>query len=178
MRTPRLAPWALALSACALATGCSALDFELEEPIEEVILLGDPVAAHRGDTLPKDVVPPQRWRWQHPQSRPAGVYIRSLTLATTATVHRSAAAKPPFHFVRSIVFAIRPTTPGSALPEAPIAWRHLPAAGAEVDLEVNEGLNLVPYVVEGFEVVTVIDGVVPAEDVSFAGVARLHVDVL
>ncbi len=150
--------------------GCGVFDFEQEQAFEEVAIEGA-VEAHRlGERVAVDAIPPQDWT-QELEREPAGIFVERLWFEITAD-------GVDFDFIDKLHVYVEPTLEGSALPRMLLAWSFDPGPVERIDLTVNRALNLVPYIVEGFEVVSVLNAVVPERHTTFQGTAVLSVDLL
>ena len=85
--------------------------------------------------------------------------------------------KIPFSFIRGLDLIIAPTKVGSTLQTLKLATLQWPQEGASIPFQVDDGVNLLPYVQEGFEVRSVLDGRVPAADLSFQVDMTISIDV-
>ncbi len=159
-----------------LSTGCSAFDFEMNETTEEVVFAGDPGAFQNQVKLPTDLIPARKFELLL-EEEPARIYAQSVELELTET-HPTAFQNPnPFSFIDSLEFYIRPTAELSVLPVVKLAWTTTPTGGTSVPMVVDGGLNLLPYLRQGFEVYSVLNGRVPAIPISFRGRMVMGVDV-
>lgn len=171
-------PRGLLVSALAvLCAGCGVFDFEVEREVEEFTVLGDPTRAASGQRVEVDAIPPQEWG-QDLEDLPAGIFMERMHIEITATAADGDDTPDTFDFIDSLVFFVDPTNEGSALGRYPLAWVYSPGAETRVELTINRALNLLPYIVEGFDVISELRARVPPDDVSFAGKAFLSVDLL
>ena len=168
---------ALALTVIAfLGTGCSAFDFTIDQDTQEVVVQGDLNAFRAKLLLPKDIIPAMQIAYNLDRE-PNAIYAESLTLNLTDTVPSAKKMTIPFSFVNQLVFYVQSTVKGSTLPKAPLAWIGPTGPGHSIPMTVDSSLDLLPYIREGFEVTSVLNGRVPAADLSFSGHIVLGVDV-
>lgn len=173
MRSLLILPCAVAAF---LASGCSVVDFEIEQQTDEVVLQGNLQAFQSGLRVPTDIIPSQSWDITLPQE-PSAIYAERMTLSLTDTIPSARSMTIPFSFIDSLEFWIRSTKVDTKLAAQKIAWTGPPPAGDEFDLQMNLGLDLVPFIKEGFEVTATLNGRVPAANLSFIGRIWLGVDV-
>ncbi|MFT5435159.1 MAG: hypothetical protein ACI9OJ_005876 [Myxococcota bacterium] len=162
----------------ALVSGCGAFDFEIERPIDEVRVEGDPDLSGLRVPAAEDLIPPQVWEADLPQE-PAGIFLERMELTITNGGRDD--GDDDFAFVDSVVFYASPTAPGTELERHPLAWisrEHEGIDGQTLSLTPNRALNLVPYIVEGFEVTSTLVARVPPSDLTLEGTATLSVDLL
>lgn len=159
-----------------LSTGCGAFDFELEEVTDEVVLKGDLTAFRAQTPVPSDLIAAQQFSHDL-EDEPAAITVVRVSIELTDTIPGARNMAIPFSFIRKLEMFVRSTAPGSTLPEVRIASIGVPPAGDSVDMAVDAGVDLLPYVREGFEVRPVLNGIVPAADLAFVTRVILGVDV-
>jgi hypothetical protein len=157
-----------------LLAGCGALDFETKQFITEVTVDGDPRGARIGAQVAQDTIPTQEWATELPQE-PAGIFLESMVLQITDTA-LDGQDEDDFGFVDEVVFYVRATD--DSVPRRPIAWGYEPGPVTAWTLTANRAVNLVPYILAGFEITSELRARVPEDRVSFDGVANLLVDIL
>jgi hypothetical protein len=148
------------------APGCSAFDFEVNQSTDEVVLTGNLELFRAGQPVPANIIPTTQFTFALDQE-PAGIYLDDAILRLTDTVPSGKKMTIPFSFIRQLDLEIAPTTVGSTLPVIRLATLVWPQAGAAIHFSVDDGTNLLPYVREGFELRSTLDGKVPAADLSF-----------
>lgn len=164
--------------ACGLAaslSGCGSFDFDIEEVTAEVVLDGDLQAFRDGVELPIDVMPSTSFEYDLDDT-PNGIHVKDAVLSTTDTVPAAQSLAIPFSFINSVEFWVYGEE-GSRLQPVRIAWLDSPGPGHNLNMNINDTVDLTPYVVEGFSVRGVLNGRVPASDVSFRARVVLAVDV-
>ncbi len=159
------------LSLMSSVAGCGIFDFEQEQPLDEAVIEGNVARHDLGRRVNKHTIPPQLWEQELPQE-PAGIFVEDVQFDITDT------AGGTFEFMDSLLLYVEPTTEGTALKRRLLAWSFAPGDVRSVAFEVNRALNLVPYILEGFQIASELDAVVPPADVSFKGTARLSIDLL
>ena len=158
-----------------LCSGCGAFDFDIERPISEVKIEGDPELAAQFASTARDVIPPQMWETDLP-GIPAGIFLEAMELRITDTENQN--GEDDFSFLDEVVFYLEPVKPDSSLRRRPFAWGVNPGAEQTMQLVPNRALNLVPYILEGFQATSDVRARVPASDVTLDGTATLSVDLL
>jgi hypothetical protein len=169
-----------------LATGCeesagiaASAGNDLEIPLATRVgwVKGDAVLAQAGASLTGQATEPT------PVPRDLGYGEGSVTAiemtAFEITVTEDAFSGPDddddLRFVSAVDLFVRSTAPDSRLKDTLVASYR--AAGAPDDdpytlaLEVEDDFDWAPFTEEGFELYTVVEGKVPADDVSFEGFA-------
>ncbi len=162
--------------AIATGSGCASFDFEVSESTDEVVLTGNLELFRANQSVPADVIPYTDFTFELDQE-PAGIYLHDARLQLTNTVPSGASMAIPFSFVRHLVLELTPTRAGSTLPTVTLATLDWPQEGHAIPMIVDDGVNLLPYVQEGFRLVPTIDGRVPAANLSFRLDMTIGVDV-
>lgn len=152
-------------SACALmallAAGCGAVSFDLEEKIPEQVVAGNPLGA----LLPRglfdvplriDVTQATRARGTGPAS---AAHLKSLSLSITAPPGQT------FDFVDSIVIRIS----AEGLPAREVARLPGRRDAPKIDLDVERGVDILPYVEKGAVMNATASGRAPPRDTRFDG---------
>jgi len=165
------------LAVFVLFNGCSALDFEVEQVSEEVVLQGNLGAFQAHVQVPADLIPPQNLNVGS-SGTPNGLYAEDAVLELTDAVPAAFKMQIPFSFINSLEIWLYPKSPTSTLKPLRLAWTGPTGPGHEVDLIVDRSTNLVPYLAEDVYIKNVIDARVPAADLSFQTRFVLGVDVL
>jgi hypothetical protein len=98
------------------------------------------------------------------------VTLRSLKLTITATA-QTGGDTDDWSFVESVHVFVESSKAGSALPRLEIASVTSPGAVTTMTFDVDESVNLNPYVNEGSVVEGESAGTVPQDDVTFDGAA-------
>ena len=140
---------------------------------------GDPVLHHEGAPLSVADVPPVELRFDALQQ--GRVYLAGLTFYVTDTSISSDRDDDDLDFLTKLQVVATPTNPNSELPSVPIAqWTGPPpeVGTLEIELVVNSGFDLRPYIAEGFELKLATDGTIPYDDVSVKGEVRFTVSPL
>jgi len=151
-------------------------DFEVEHSTEEVVLKGDHSLFLQHIPVPTDTIPDQTWSLDL-ADEPNAVHVVAMELQLTDTKPSGRWMQIPFSFINNLRFELLSTDPSSDLPPITLAQMGHAPAGHEIPMDVDEDVNILPYIKSGFEVRSVLDARVPAADLSFVGVFTLGVDV-
>lgn len=171
-------PWRLLASALLLLlvplAACSAADFGLEQDIPEQRIPGSPLGGLLPSFLPSPV-PLSIDVKQETDKRNTGparhVWLTALTFA--ATPHDMPSGT--FDFVQEIHIDVdAPSSP--SLPKVEIA--HLapvPRGQTSISLDVDQGVDLLPYLNAGAEITATATGSQPSKDFTFDGKVDVEV---
>ena len=160
-----------------LCTSCNAFDFDVQRSIDEVLIPGDRNAFEANLRVDPKIIAPQSWDQALPQ-KPSAIFVESFEIEVTDTGKANGSDADDFSWLERIVFFAESSRAGSLLGRHPIAWISRPGAQDYLVLKTNRALNLVPYLLEGLTVTSIVEGRVPEDDISIAGRARLSVDAL
>ncbi|TXD38525.1 hypothetical protein FRC98_06485 [Lujinxingia vulgaris] len=102
------------------------------------------------------------------------VYLTDLTFAL-----EDDSEEPNFDFIDEVTITIESTQSGSDLPSVELAWRNpAPEGATDFSLEIEEGVNLKPYIEEGMRLSSDASGSAPTETARFRVFAEFRVEVL
>lgn len=107
----------------------------------------------------------------------ASLGLRSLQLSITAS-REPEGDTDCWDFLDSAAVSIESTLEGSSLARAPVASVTQPGCITTLVFTPADGLDLLPYVREGFRLVIDVTGVPPPDDVSFDGRFVMRAGVL
>ena len=156
---------------------CGSFDFTVDRELAEVFIPGATTVGQRSARLSSDVFGAQSWDEPLPQV-PSAIFVDSFRLHITETGLSSPSDEDSFAWLEKVVFYLEPTKAGSLLPKAPIAFGATPGAVSEFTLTTNQALDLVPYILEGFQITSEAQGRAPTDDVTIRGTVSLSVDAL
>ncbi len=163
-----------------LTSGCGAYDFEIERPIDTVLIGGTDNRDPSTRSLAIDTIPPQLWSTNLSEA-PAGIFMTGMTVRTLSAApddqEEDGLALDDLAFIDEVVFYVASESSNSALLRAPIAWFSAPGPVQSVELNVNQALNLLPYLQEGARISSELTGRIPPTDIQIQGTATLNVDV-
>jgi hypothetical protein len=156
------------LAACLLG-GCGIADFDISQPIIEQRIQGSGIPAPLAALfpLPLDLDLSAKIK-QHDTGPIGSVTIASLQLTITATA-RPQGDTDDWSFVDEVHVTVRSSRENSTLPKLEIASIAAPGAVATMRFNVNEAVDLKPYVDEGSVVESTGKGTIPADDVTYNG---------
>jgi hypothetical protein len=169
-----------ALASAVVLSGCGGLDlFAIEAPIEEQTVMGSPVGGALGTVVD---IPLNVNLEQETEARDAGpvdaVTLTSLTLRITET-EEPEGDDDDFDFLDAADVFVESRQAGSELPRERVAQLDpVPDGQRTIAFETFEDVNLKPYIEQGAKLTSSASGSAPPDDVSFAGMAVLQVEVL
>ena len=161
-----------------LAAGCSVLDFNVDQDIEEQVIEGSPLPGVLDGFLAAPIQLDLQSEIAAQETGPVDqVRLTSLSFDITATA-RPAGDTDDWSFLTSVDLYVESTMAGSNLPRTKVASVTNPGAVTRLVFTPVDGVNLLPYVNEGARLVTEASGNAPPDDVSFAGRAVFRVSPL
>ncbi len=171
----------LLLFTCAFLTGCGLVHFDVTEDIEEQRIEGDPIAAMLASFLDEPVAISLNVE-EEVGARDGGVAkevsLRQLVFRITDTAVGTGDLDN-FDFLESLQVYVESTAEGSTLPRVLVAeMPTIPDGLVELDLDVVDGVDLLPYLEGGARIATDAVGAPPADDVTFDGQAELRIVLL
>lgn len=171
----RVPPWM-----CGLASmvGCGIADFDIDQPVPEQQVQGSGIPAPLAALFPLPLSLDLAAEIAKQTTGPIdSVTLASLRLDITAT-SRPADDADDWAFVDDIRVFVKSSQTGSTLPRVEIAHVTAPGPVVRLEFEIEGGVNLKPYVDQGSVVETEGRGSLPADDVSYDGVAVFTVHPL
>ena|SRR2546423_8891919 len=146
--------------------GCGITDFDITQPVPEQRVQGSGIP-----NLPIDIfqIPLSLDLQAQIQKQTTGpidsVTLHSLQLQITPHDHPAG----DWSFVDEVHVFVKSSKDGSALPRVEIAHVMAPGKVTTMKFEVDDGVNLKPYVDEGSVVESEGKGTVPSNDVTYDG---------
>jgi hypothetical protein len=178
MTVGTLAAVALALAGCK-----SGVSFDVTEDIPGTDVDGDPLLNMAGMVLPVAPLTPfglmfdlQAELDAHNAGPAQEINLTGMNIAVTDGLGDQ---DDDLAWLTSVTVTVESTMPGSSLPAAEIASRDdFPAGFATLPMNVNAGVDLLPYVEEGMRITTSADGIVPPDDVQVGGDVTVTIHAL
>ena len=170
----------LSLLLCTLvaAPACGLTTVDVDQPIEEQHLDGDPLGGLLGGIFATPIEVELRSQLEAQDTWPAKrVTITSMALEITAT-DVADGDTDDWSFLDHVEVVIGPTAEASALPEVVLATGDDPGATTTFTFEVDGSIDLVPYLEQGCHITSTSTGTAPPDDVSFDGLARFEAEAL
>jgi len=154
---------------CVLLAGCGITDFDISQPVPEQFVQGSNIPAPIAALFPIPLSLDLSAEIQKQTTGPIdSVTLSSLELSITDT-DRPANDTDTWEFVDEIHVFVRSSANGSTLPRVEIASAIAPGAVTTLTFDVDESVDLKPYVDEGSVVDSEASGTVPTDDVSYDG---------
>ncbi|MBX3155200.1 MAG: hypothetical protein KF773_04310 [Deltaproteobacteria bacterium] len=162
-----------------LVAACGLDEFDVDQPIPEQAIQGSGIPAPLAALfpLPLDLDLQAKIKEQKNAGSVDKITLSSLRLTITAT-RRPPGDTDDWSFVESVEVFVASRAPNTTLPKVKIASVANPGAVEVMEFAVEPGVNLRRYVEEGARVDTRGSGTIPADDVSYDGLAVFSVDVL
>jgi hypothetical protein len=149
--------------------GCGIADFDIDQPIIEQHVQGSGIPAPLAALFPLPLSLDLSAKINKMSSGPIdSITLSSLTLAITAT-DRPSNDTDDWSFVDAIHVFVTSSASGSSLPRVEIAKVLAPGAVQTITFDVDESVNLKPYVDEGSVVESSGSGTIPGDDISYDG---------
>jgi hypothetical protein len=165
----------LVVLACA---GCGIADFDLDQPIPEQHVQGSGIPGPLAALFPIPIQLDLSARIKEQTTGPIdSVTLSSLTLSISAT-DRPSGDTDDWGFVDEIRVFVKSSKSGSSLPRTEIAHIVAPGAVQKLVFEIEDDVDLKPYVEEGSVVESEGKGTIPSDDVSYDGLAVFTVHPL
>ena len=152
-----------------LLTGCGDfLVFDVNAPVQEFVVVGDPHLNHEQAPL---IAAIPAVELQLPGVETAEINITDMSFIVTPTSLKSSTDEDSLDFMSTLTVSITTVTPDPRLPPQPIAsWTGpAPRGTTEIVLDVKDHIDLAPYAAKGLALKVVPTGVVPYDDVSMKG---------
>lgn len=164
--------------ACVVLAGCSITDFDISQPVPEQQVQGSGIPAPIAALFPLPLSLDLSAEIAKQTTGPIdSVTLRSLELRITAT-NRPSGDDDTWEFVDEIRVFVRSRADGSSLPRVEIASVTAPGAVTTMVFDVDDRIDIKPYVDEGSVVDSEASGTVPTDDVSYDGVGVFTVHPL
>jgi hypothetical protein len=149
--------------------GCGVTDFELAQPIVEQRVTGSPLPGPLAVLFPLPLNVDLSSRIKAMHTGPIeSVTLTKLTLAITATA-RPGGDMDDWSFVDSIHVFVKSSKSGTTLPRVEIAKVLAPGAVTSLEFDVEDSIDINPYVNEGSVVEGESSGRLPEDDVTYDG---------
>ena len=104
---------------------------------------------------------------------------KAVYLTNLSFVLESDSEEPNFDFIDEVTITIESTRDGSDLPAVELAWRDpAPEGATDFALEIEDGVNLKPYIEEGMRLSSDAAGSAPDQTARFRVIADFRVEVL
>ncbi|HEV8322643.1 MAG TPA: hypothetical protein VG389_13585 [Myxococcota bacterium] len=170
--------WALVLGAVAagmLGSGCQkGVHFDVSDDIPPTNVDGDPLLNQAGEVLPVVPLGPFAFSFDleaELQAHNAGpaqeINLTEMNIAVTDGLGDN---DDDLAWLSEVHVFVESTMAGTELPRTEIAARSdFPDGFASLPLNVNEEIDLLPYVEEGMMITSEADGIVPPDDVQVGG---------
>jgi hypothetical protein len=168
----------LSLVTLVVMSGCSAIDFDVDQPVVEQQIQGSGIPAPLAALFPLPLSLDLSAKIKAQHTGPIdSVTLSSLSLSITATDEPSG-DHDDWAFVDHVDVFVESTKNGTTLPKVKIATVSAPGAVRTMQFTVEGSVNLKPYIDEGSKVDSSGSGTVPTDDVSYDGVATFTVHPL
>lgn len=152
-----------------LVAACGIADFDVGQSIPEQQVPGSSIPGPLAALFP---VPVNLDISQQIKARNTGpinsVTLSSLTLTITKT-DQPTGDTDDWSFVTKVEVYLESTKSGTALPRVKIATASNPGAVQTMTFDVDDSINLKPYIDEGSKVESSGSGTAPSDDVSYDG---------
>lgn len=149
--------------------GCGITDFDLTQPVPEQRVQGSGIPAPIAVLFPLPLDLDLSAEIQKQTTGPIdSVTLKRLTLDITDT-DLAASDTDTWDFVDEIHVFVKSSASGSTLPRVEIASVVSPGAVTSMEFDVDDSVDLKPYVDEGSVVESEASGEVPTDDVSYDG---------
>ncbi|MBA2544704.1 MAG: hypothetical protein H0V17_33985 [Deltaproteobacteria bacterium] len=163
---------------CVLLAACGITDFDITQPVPEQQVQGSgipaPIAALFPLPLDLDLSAEIAKQTTGPID---SITLSSLELSITAT-NQPSGDDDTWDFVDEIHVFVQSSQSGSTLPRVEIASVTAPGAVTTMTFDVDQSIDITPYVDEGSVVESEASGTVPTDDVSYDGEAVFTVSPL
>lgn len=153
-----------------LVSGCGITDFDISQPVPEQRVQGSGIPAPIAALFPLPLDLDLSAQIQKQTTGPIdSVTLSSLVLEITDTDRAGESDADTWDFVDEIHVFVRSSADGSSLPRVEIASVVSPGAVTAMEFDVDQDVDLKPYVDEGSVVESEASGTVPTDDISYDG---------
>jgi len=172
----KLAGMAMAAAAVMMG-GCLTVELEIPVVTPVAVVEGNKVLHNAGATLHGDLLEPARIDELDSlaDSGFSSVNLVSFELNVTTDSVSDAKDLDDLSFVESMTIYVRSVKEGSRLPERSVGWYYedddTTGDSSVLIFDVDDTIELMPYMQEGFELFSKATSMVPGDDVSIEGVA-------
>jgi hypothetical protein len=163
-----------------VVVGCGEVEVAFEEPIPEQVVRGAPLPAALESLFEERVDVDFDVDGRIEDDRDSvvnGAFVDAIVLRITDS-RRGVGDVDHFGFVERTVLFLEPVDPGSERPRIRIASATVPGTPTELRFDVEPGVDVLPYLVEGAALVSEASAAVPPDDVSFDGELGLRLSFL